>query len=181
MEIESDRIKIIALRQEMTEAIQKNSIDEDNRRFLPDEVFETVAEAQRAVKHLIACYDGPYGPFVYPVLIKGAKPGEGEINAGTIEACKIDQGWEIGFHIAKPHTSRGYATEALAAFLPVIMEKLAQKRVYGVVCEENIPSQRVLEKCGFKMIQQGLGLYQGETKRVKTYVFEKAAQSIPVF
>lgn len=60
------------------------------------------------------------------------------------------------------------------AFLPVIMEKLAQKRVYGVVCEENIPSQRVLEKCGFKMIQQGLGLYQGETKRVKTYVFEKA-------
>ena len=47
MEIESDRIKIIALRQEMAEAIQENSLDEDNRRFLPDEVFETVAEAQR--------------------------------------------------------------------------------------------------------------------------------------
>ena len=145
MEIESDRIKIIALRQEMAEAIQKNSIDEDNRRFLPDEVFETVAEAQRAVKYLIACYDGPYGPFVYPVLIKGAKPGEGEINAGTIEVCKIDQGGRLASILLSPTHPAAMRQRLWPPFYPSLWKSCPRKGCMGLSAKRISPRKECLK------------------------------------
>ena len=36
MKIETERILIIELNMDMAEAVHKNSLDEDNRRFVPD-------------------------------------------------------------------------------------------------------------------------------------------------
>ncbi|MDZ7834380.1 MAG: GNAT family N-acetyltransferase [Alkalibacterium sp.] len=40
---------------------------------------------------------------------------------------------EIGYHIAEKYTGRGYATEAVRAFLPVIMKQLETSVIYGLV------------------------------------------------
>ena len=45
MNIETQRLIITEFQPEMAEAVHLNSLDEDTRRFVPDEVFETVEEA----------------------------------------------------------------------------------------------------------------------------------------
>ena len=45
--IETERLTITEFTPDMAQAVHENSLDEDNRRFVPDEVFETVEEAAR--------------------------------------------------------------------------------------------------------------------------------------
>ncbi len=45
MKIETERLTITRFTMDMAEAVHRNSLDADNRRFVPDEVFETVEEA----------------------------------------------------------------------------------------------------------------------------------------
>jgi len=50
--IKTDRLRITQLDESMAEDIHLNSLDQDNRRFVPDEVFETVEEAHTVIKFL---------------------------------------------------------------------------------------------------------------------------------
>ena len=53
---------------------------------------------------------------------------------------------------------RGYGTEALCAMTRFCFERTELKRLYAEVDLRNIPSQRMLEKCGFqreKLVRQG--------------------------
>ena len=40
--IETDRLVITKFDESMIESVHLNSLDEDNRKFVPDEVFETL-------------------------------------------------------------------------------------------------------------------------------------------
>ena len=167
MYIETPRLLITDFSMEMCKAVHLNSLDEDNRRFVPDEVFETIGEAQETVAFLMEVAQTAEGPFVYPVLLR-----ENGISIGHVQAVSVDDGWEIGYHIAKPHTGRGYASEAVAAFLPVIAEKLQIREIMGVVLEDNAASCRVLEKCGFCPFFQGTDVYQGAMRPLRKYRYQ---------
>lgn len=43
MKIKTERLIITEFTMDMAEAVHLNSLDEDNRRFVPDEVFETIS------------------------------------------------------------------------------------------------------------------------------------------
>ena len=147
---------------DMAKIVQANSVDEDNRRFVPDEVWETVEEAAETLEFLISRYESAEGPFVYPIIVK-----ETQENAGYVQLCPIDGGnWEIGYHVAKDYTGKGYATEAVKAFLPVISEKVGASEIFGICLEENKASFAVMRKCGFELIFSGLSKYQGRLKRI---------------
>ena len=165
--LETERLIIREFSPDMAEAVHLNSLDEDNRRFVPDEVFETLEEAQETVQFLMECYKGNDGPFVYPVLLKD------ETNIGYVQLVPVEEGWEIGYHIAKQYTGMGYASEAVRAFLPVIMEKRHLKTVEGICLEENKASRRVMEKCGFVKNFEGKGMYQGAERNICRYVFNQ--------
>ena len=164
MNIKTSRLTITTFSLDMAQSVYENSQDDDTRRFVPDEVYDSAEEAREAIEFLISRYDSTDGPFVYPIITNDSK------NIGYIQLCQIDDGsWEIGYHIAKQFTGHGYATEAVKAFLPAMAKKLNIKEVYGICLAENIASERVLEKCGFVQIFQGLGDYQGkESEIVKT-------------
>ena len=164
MNIKTSRLTIKTFSLDMAQSVYENSQDDDTRRFVPDEVYDSVEEAREAIEFLISRYDSTDGPFVYPIITNDSK------NIGYIQLCQIDDGsWEIGYHIAKQFTGHGYATEAVKAFLPAMAQKLNIKEVYGICLAENIASVRVLEKCGFVQIFQGMGVYQGkESEIVKT-------------
>lgn len=150
----------------MAQIVYENSQDDDTRRFVPDEVYSSVEEAREAIDFLMSRYENADGPFVYPIITN-----EGGKNIGYVQLCKLEEegAWEIGYHIAKDFTGKGYATEAIKAFLPTMVKKLNIKEVYGICLAENLASVRVLEKCGFTQIYQGLGNYQGkEEKIIKT-------------
>jgi len=168
MYIETERLIITEFTMDMAQAVQENSVDEDNRRFVPDEVWETVEEAEETLEFLMEQYGSFDGPLVYPVLIKAT--GE---NAGYVQLCPLDDDvWEVGYHIAKRYTRQGYATEAVRAFLPVIAQDAGVTEVYGICLAENIASRIVMERCGFEKVFEGIGPYQGEEREIVRYIWK---------
>ena len=166
MYLETAHLIITNFTPDMAQAVHQNSLDEDTRRFLPDEVFETVEDAAETIDFLMSQYEKTDGPLVYPVLLKD------KTNIGYVQAVPTEGGvWEIGYHIAKQFTGKGYTTEAVTAFLPVIMKQLGIQRIYGICDAENVGSCKVLEKCGFGLEYQGAGLYQGKSTQIKKYVY----------
>ena len=161
MRIETERLIITEFSPDMARAVHENSLDEDNRRFVPDEVFETVEEAAETVAFLISRYGGNEGPLAYPVLMKSGE------NIGYVQLVPLDGGaWEIGYHIAKKYTRRGCATEAVGAFLPVAADRVGAGEVLGICLSENVASKHVLLKCGFEPVYEGVGDYQGEKREI---------------
>ena len=165
MQIKTEHLTITTFSPDMAQTVYENSQDDDTRRFVPDEVYNSVEEAREAIEFLMSRYESTDGPFVYPVITNN----EGK-NIGYVQLCKLDEGTlEIGYHIAKNFTGKGYATEAVKAFLSAMAKKLNIKEVYGICLAENLASVRVLEKCGFTQIYQGPGNYQGrEVQIIKT-------------
>ena len=79
---------------------------------------------------------------------------------------KIEEGWEIGYHIAKLYTGHGYATEAVNLFVEYLKKSTDLKEIYGVALASNKASRRVLEKTGFKLYFEGSAPYQGRKRKV---------------
>jgi RimJ/RimL family protein N-acetyltransferase len=166
MKIETNRLIITRFTMDMAEAVHLNSLDEDNRRFVPDEVFETVEEAADTVEFLMGVYENGDGPLVYPVLLKDGT------YIGYVQAVPFDDGtWEIGYHIGENYTRKGYATEAVQAFLPVIMPKLGLERIKGICLADNKASVKVMERCGFVKEFEGVGPYQGAERPTCRYYY----------
>ena len=167
MRIETERLLITDFTPDMAQAVHLGSLDEDTRRFLPDEVFETEEIAAAVIADLIACYTGTDGPFVHPMLSDG-------VYAGYVQLVPLDNGrWEIGYHTVKAMTGRGYVTEAVRAFLPVMMERLSLREVDGICDAKNAASIRVMEKCGFTRVFEGDGLYHGKMQPIVKMVYRK--------
>lgn len=164
--IKTERLYITEFTLDMVEAVHLNSLDEDNRRFNPDEVFETIEEAKEMVEFLMTVYKDGKGPLVYPVLLKDGT------NIGYVQVVPMRGGiYELGYHIAKAYSSKGYAKEAVKAFLPLIMKKLKINEIYGICVVENIASMKVLEKSGFTKIFEGIGNYQGAEREICKYIY----------
>lgn len=175
MKIETKRLKITELTMDMAESVHKESLDEDNRRFVPDEVFETVEEATETVEFLIGVYENGNGPLVYPVLLKDGT------YIGYVQAVPFDDGtWEVGYHIGKNYTKQGYATEAVTAFLPAIMKLLGITEIAGICLADNKSSVKVMERCGFTKLYEGIGNYQGEEREICKFVYYLSPKDIVV-
>ena len=162
MLIETERLTITEFTMDMAQAVQENSVDEDNKRFVPDEVWESVKEVEETLEFLMSQYGSFEGPLVYPVILKETRD-----NIGYVQLCPIENGnWEIGYHIGKKYTGNGYATEAVKAFLPVIAEQAGISEVYGICLVENAASLAVMRKCGFINILCGIDKYQGVDREI---------------
>lgn len=167
MKIETKRLIITEFDMNMAESVHINSLDEDNRRFVPDEVFETVEEAAETVEFLIGIYENGNGPLVYPVLLKD------DSYIGYVQAVPFEDGtWEVGYHIGGNYTKQGYATEAVTAFLPVIMKQIGITEIAGICLAENKASVKVMERCGFSKLYEGMGNYQGQERMICKFVFK---------
>ncbi len=171
MRIETERLIITDFTPEMAEDVHRNSLDGDNRKFVPDEVFETAEDAGEALAFLISQYEGMDGPLAYAVLTRGGE------NIGYVQLVPIGGGdWEIGYHIAEAFTGRGFATEAVRAFLPVMARRVGTDTVYGICLSDNAASKRVLARCGFVPAFEGTGDYQGEKREIFRSVWRMPAQ-----
>ena len=160
--IETERLLITEFTLDMAQTVQENSVDEDNKRFVPDDVWETVEEAEETLEFLISQYGSFDGPLVYPIIVKATKD-----NIGYVQLCPIEGGkWEIGYHIAKKYTGNGYAAEAVKAFLPVIARQVNISEIYGICLAENKASLAVMRKCDFENVFTGIGLYQGVEQKI---------------
>ncbi len=115
---------------------------------------------------LMSRYNTEEGPFVHPVLLR---TGE---NIGYVQLVNIGDGWELGYHVAKAYTGKGYATEAARAFLPAMAEKYHLPEIIGICLADNLASARVMEKCGFTNLYRGIGPYQGAQRPIVRNVWK---------
>ena len=175
MRIETTRLIITEFTMDMARDVHINSLDEDNRRFVPDEVFETVEDAAETVEFLMGVYENGNGPLVYPVTLKD------DTYIGYVQAVPFDDGtWEVGYHIGGNYTRQGYATEAVTAFLPVIMKQIGITEMTGICLADNKASAKVMERCGFIKLYQGNGNYQGEEREICKFVYYLSPKEIVV-
>jgi len=127
----------------MAHDVLVNSHDEDVKTFTPDEYFEDDEQVTDLLKRFISNYETLTSPLVYPVFLA-------DINIGYVQVVQLEnKNWEVGYHIAKPFTKKGYGSEALAAFLPSIMKKLDIDKVYGIADMNNLQSITIMKKCDF--------------------------------
>ena len=73
MLMETERLIITKMTMDMAQAVHENSLDEDTRKFVPDEVFETLEDAEETIEFLMSQYGSFDGPLVYALLTKEDK------------------------------------------------------------------------------------------------------------
>lgn len=82
---------------------------------------------------------------------------------------------ELAFVIAKNHWRQGYATEAAQAVLTFGINNAGLRRIVAVTMEQNMQSQRVLDKLHFQF-EENRKLYD---RTVKCYALQPASGSMP--
>ena len=82
----------------------------------------------------------------------GLSPADGE--PGVIK---------VGYTIAPAFQGSGYATEAVGALVDYAFDRLGADVVRAYASGENIPSHRVAEKVGMRLIERFQGVHDGQT------------------
>ena len=65
---------------------------------------------------------------------------------------------EVGYGMNPAYTGHGYMTEALTAFLD-LGRKLGIRKVLADTLPDNLPSQNVLKRCGFRFLKEDGNLW----------------------
>lgn len=84
-----------------------------------------------------------------PDLVQRAVVVDGEL-AGNMLCFDQDGEREVGYWIGREFWGRGVATAALTLFL----DEITERPLYAVVVAHNAGSIRVLQKCGFIVVEQ---------------------------
>jgi RimJ/RimL family protein N-acetyltransferase len=63
-----------------------------------------------------------------------------------------DPNREIGYAISKYHRNKGYTTQAVKAFIEFLFEETNIKVLNAMALTYNIPSSKVIQKCGFRYL-----------------------------
>jgi [ribosomal protein S5]-alanine N-acetyltransferase len=86
-------------------------------------------------------------PTIFAIEYKGEYVG----NIGLVKGNDVyRKSAEIGYFIGEPYWNKGITTVALTLACEYGFANLDVVRIHAGVYEHNLPSQKVLEKCGFK-------------------------------
>jgi RimJ/RimL family protein N-acetyltransferase len=103
------------------------------------------------------------------IIIRAAVQAETVV--GYVLSYEEDGRAEVSYWLGKAHWGKGYATQALAAFLA---EANRTRPIYARVAKDNLPSRRVLEKCGFVVIEGSSGFANARGAEVEELLLELA-------
>jgi RimJ/RimL family protein N-acetyltransferase len=98
-------------------------------------------------------------------VIARAIVADGEV-AGTIGSWSDADVREITYWIGRSYWGRGIATWALNAFLAVDPTRPLHARV----AHDNVASLRVLEKCGFRVVETERGFAEARSREIEEFV-----------
>lgn len=107
-----------------------------------------------------------------PDAIQKTIVADGEV-AGNILCFERDGRREVGYWIGKEYWGRGLATRALAELL----EEVPTRPLYATVAKTNVASIRVLEKCGFVVVDSRKEFDEAWGNEVEELILELAASA----
>ncbi|MBP1993023.1 GNAT family N-acetyltransferase [Paenibacillus eucommiae] len=80
---------------------------------------------------------------------------------------------EIMFAISKHHRNNGYTTQATQGIIKFLFEKTDVQEINIIALIRNIPSNRVIQKCGFRFIN----VMEIEGEKINCYKLSKETRS----
>ncbi len=153
--IETERLIIRRFRDEDAGALYENHLDDEVRKWFPNECYADREEARGAIRFYAGCVDQGHLPFVLGAELK--QTGELIGDAGISEVEGKPDETEIGYCIGREFRGKGYGTELLNAISGYVASRFGIRTIYGRVVHGNKASVRVLEKNGYEFVQEELG------------------------
>jgi [ribosomal protein S5]-alanine N-acetyltransferase len=127
-----------------------------------------VEDAKNDIIRILSNYQSQTGDQEYAVQLRESGKVIGVL------AYRIKESFAyIGYHFNESYHGHGFATEAMFAFLPWLIEN-EPYGIHAAVDPKNQPSIKVLDKLGFRYIETRsiLGEY-GDTENEWIYSYEK--------
>lgn len=133
-----------------------------------DDVAELAALANdRRIASMLARMPHPYGEAEARAFVRSSREGRsGCVHALTladsgafIGCAGLDHrqhGLELGYWVGEPYWRRGYATEAAHALVDLAFRATAVDALHVSCRVINTASHRVIHKCGFQYVGQGM-------------------------
>jgi RimJ/RimL family protein N-acetyltransferase len=89
--------------------------------------------------------------------------------AGSVLSYEDDGKPEVSYWLGKEFWGKGIATQALAIFLARVNPT---RPIYARVAKDNFASRRVLEKCGFQIIEESKGFAKARGEETDELLLE---------
>lgn len=153
--IETRRLVIRKFREDDAQALYENHLDDQVRKWFPNECYADLAEAQDAIRFYADCVDNGHLPFVLGVELKETGELIGDTGISEVEG-KPDEA-EVGYCIGQKYRGRGYAPELLDAITGYVGSRFGIRVIYGRVVHGNEASAKVLGKGGYEFVREEFG------------------------
>ena len=140
---------------EDTRSLYANHLDERVRKWIPNESYADMAEAEEAIRFYADCVEGGRLPYVLAVVLKETGELIGDTGVNEVEGKPGEV--EIGFTIFPDFRGKGYATEVVSGMTGFTVSEFHMHTLYGRVLHGNDASVRVLEKNGYGFITEEQG------------------------
>jgi [ribosomal protein S5]-alanine N-acetyltransferase len=144
--IETRRLWIRPMRMGDAAALMTINGDDEVMRFLPHPTWRTMADGEAWIKGMFALRErGDTYSFVISQRSDGNIIGSCFLFNVAIDNARA----EIGYGLSRRHWGRGYATEAMTAFISRAFAVLGLRRLEAEIDPRNTASSRVVEGLGF--------------------------------
>lgn len=152
---ETEHLKIRKFEMEDAKRLYENHLEEEVKKWIPNESYSDLEETREAIKFYIDCVNNKHLPYVLAVELKETGELIGDTGVNEVEGNSAEV--EIGYGICRKYRGKGYATELVKAMTEFITEAFQIKSLYGRVMHGNNASVKVLEKNGYEFVKEEFG------------------------
>lgn len=152
---ETEHLRIRKFEIEDAGCLYENHLEEEVKRWIPNESYVDMEETQGAIRFYADCVNDKHLPYVLAVELKETGELIGDTGVNEVEGNCNEV--EIGYGICKKYSGNGYATELLKAMTEFITRTFGINILFGRVMRGNHASVRVLEKNGFAFVKEEFG------------------------
>ena len=153
--LETEHLIVRKFKAEDAQQLYENHMDEEVRKWFPNECYADPAEAQDAIRFFSDCVDNGHLPFVLGVELKGTGELIGDTGISEVEGKPEET--EIGYCIGQKYRGKGYASELLGAITGFAASRFGIRVIWGRVVHGNQASAKVLGKNGYRFVKEEFG------------------------
>lgn len=165
---ETERLKIIPTTEKDAEFILELFNSPKWLKYIGDRNVRTVEEAKNYIKTKMLPQLEKYGYSNYIVINKADKKKIG--TCGLFDRVGLE-GIDIGFAFLPEYEKKGFAFEAANRIKTAAFEDFGINMLSGITTKDNVPSQKLLEKLGLKLI--GTAKLMDKDEELLLYKIEK--------
>ena len=170
LETRSLILRPLALRD--TRKILEMSREAGMRRWIPSQVYRDEKHASSVLTFLISQYradiDPRTSPYVLGIELKRTKDLVGHVGLSPLGGDV-----EVGYAVEQSQQRKGIATEAVHAMCDWAAVKFPGTSLLAITVQENVASQRVLLRAGFKHSGERTMDFQGAERTVLVFTYSR--------